>query len=63
MDAMLRKLHFAELIDSKDHRVVQSIAMFAFYNGEVPEFSHPECVSKSWPQFWKFMDFVKKNYH
>jgi hypothetical protein len=58
MEVMLRKLHLANLIDSKDHRVVQSIALFALYNGEVSEFAYPDCVSKIWPQFWEFMDFA-----
>lgn len=39
-------------IQSRDHRVVQALAMF---HGEQLKFAHPECVNKTWPDFWKFM--------
>ena len=40
---------------SKDHRVVQAVAMFSKIRGYNPTYSYPNCVSKSWPQFWDFM--------
>lgn len=40
------------IIDSRDHRVVQAIAM---RKGSNVRFTHPESVDKSWPQFWNFM--------
>lgn len=36
---------------SRDHRVVQSLAMFKPHL----KFTHPECVAKTWPQFWEFL--------
>lgn len=42
-------------IDSKDHRVVQAIAMLAKLKGNSIKFKHPEVVSKSWPQFWNLL--------
>jgi hypothetical protein len=44
-----------ELVDSKDHRVVQAAAMFAKASGLKAEFAYPESVNKSWPGFWDFM--------
>ena len=39
---------------SKDHRVVQAIAML---KGNKVKIKYPDSVKKSWPQFWKFLDF------
>jgi len=39
-------------IASKDHRVIQAITMLK--KGRCKA-RHPESVSKSWPQFWKFL--------
>lgn len=39
-------------ITSKDHRVIQAIAMLKRGNIHI---IHPESVNKSWPQFWKFL--------
>ncbi len=39
---------------SRDHRVVQALAM---RHGDSIKFTHPECVNKSWPQFWEFIAF------
>jgi len=50
------------MIDSNDHRVVQSMAMLIKSQNRRmnikqirARFSNPNCVSKSWPQFWKFL--------
>lgn len=40
------------IVDSKDHRVVQAVAMF---KSNRVKFLHPDCVSKSWPLFWIFI--------
>lgn len=42
-------------ITSKDHRVVQAIAML---KGKNVTFVHPDSVNKSWPQFFKFLDYA-----
>jgi Holliday junction resolvase-like predicted endonuclease len=39
-------------IMSKDHRAVQAVTMLRRSTKNV---SHPACVNKSWPQFWRFL--------
>lgn len=39
-------------VSSKDHRVVQAIAMLRKTRDNI---EYPDCVNKSWPQFWKFL--------
>lgn len=39
-------------ITSRDHRVVQAIAMLRNNKYSI---KYPDCVNKSWPQFWKFL--------
>jgi hypothetical protein len=43
------------VVTSRDHRVVQALAMWCVANHELPLFAHPGAVSKSWPQFWDFL--------
>jgi len=43
-------------IDSKDHRVVQAVAMFQKLKDKDIKVKYPKVVNKSWPQFWKFLD-------
>ncbi len=43
-------------IASKDHRVIQAVAMWGALQGITPVFIHPYAVNKSWPQFWQFLD-------
>jgi hypothetical protein len=42
---------------SKDHRVVQAIAMLKRNQVKI---KYPDSVNKSWPQFWKFLDFSQQ---
>jgi hypothetical protein len=44
-------------IISKDHRVVQAIAMWGKINNKNVNITHPSVVNKSWPQFWDFLNF------
>jgi len=60
MEKQINNLNNEKEIDSKDHRVVQSIAMLALLKDKKPKFSFPDCVNKSWPQFWEFLEYVKK---
>jgi hypothetical protein len=57
MPAMMKAAQRGEIITSRDHRVVQAIAMWAtvVLDKEV-KFDHPQAVNKSWPQFWKLME-------
>lgn len=45
-------------VASRDHRVVQALAM---RYGNEKKFLHPECVAKSWPEFWEFLEANEKN--
>jgi len=47
-------------ISSKDHRVIQAIAMKYKILGKKLIVQHPYVVSKSWPQFWDFLDYCNK---
>jgi len=51
------------MIESDDHRVVQAMAMLIKSQNRRmgirqirARFSNPDCVNKSWPQFWKFLE-------
>jgi len=41
---------------SKDHRVIQAIAMWGKVNCMKVDIKYPESVNKSWPQFWDFLN-------
>ncbi len=43
-------------ITSKDHRVVQAVAMHRKAKGKEIKVKYPLSVNKSWPQFWKFLN-------
>lgn len=47
-------------INSKDHRVVQGLAMWGLVNNKKLIFKHSNSVNKSWPKFWVFMIQVKQ---
>ncbi len=44
-----------DIITSKDHRVVQAIAMWGKVSDRKVIIKFPSSVNKSWPQFWKFI--------
>lgn len=45
-------------IKSKDHRVVQAVAMWGKINKKQVKIVYPDSVNKSWPQFWDFLRIV-----
>ncbi|MEK7150725.1 MAG: hypothetical protein AAB783_00810 [Patescibacteria group bacterium] len=45
----------SEPIESRDHRVVQALAMRARVDKKEIKILYPEAVKKSWPQFWSFL--------
>ncbi len=56
-----------ETLESDDHRVVQAMAMLyqsqhrdATTEEIRNQFSNPDCVDKSWVQFWKFLEDAMK---
>jgi hypothetical protein len=61
MEIVLQQYKNGETIESNDHRVVQAVAMLSFVEkGSVSkeDFANPNCVAKSWPMFWDFIDFI-----
>lgn len=64
MEEALNRAEHSEEIISRDHRVVQAIAMLLACKGKKPHIEYPLCTYKSWPQFLKFLDYAirMKNY-
>jgi len=57
MEKSLAEAQNSQIIESKDHRVVQAIQMRYFDKGFTRNnFSYPDCVNKTWPQFWDFIE-------
>ena len=54
----LERARAGEVILSKDHRVVQGLAMWGVLFKRRVTFKHPEAVAKSWPRFWEFLTTV-----
>lgn len=48
-----------EPVTSKDHRVVQAVAMWGRVNKKDVNILYPQSVNKSWPQFWDFVERYK----
>lgn len=44
-----------KMVSSKDHRVIQAIAMLYKTKRKKVKFKYPKSVNKSWPQFWNFL--------
>lgn len=60
IEKMLKYMRTGKSIDSKDHRVIQAIAMLQKINGKKIKIKYPLSVNKSWPQFWRFLNDSKK---
>ena len=58
MENTINDMRCGRPIKSKDHRVVQAIAMKAAIKRETLSYENPDCVAKSWPLFWEFMKKV-----
>jgi hypothetical protein len=50
-----------EQITSRDHRIVQAIVMRQIAMGKEINVADKGCVNKTWPKFWDFIDYCKKN--
>ena len=59
MEKVIDQAERGEPIDSKDHRVIQAMAMWGIVNKKKLTFTHPEAVNKTWPQFWDFLEEVQ----
>jgi hypothetical protein len=44
-----------QIVSSNDHRIVQAIVMRQIAQKKAIKIGNPDCVSKSWPLFWKFI--------
>ena len=56
MEKMIVAVKNHQPITSKDHRVVQALAMWAKVKKIKVVFQNKECVAKSWPQFWPMIE-------
>jgi 5-enolpyruvylshikimate-3-phosphate synthase len=56
----ITRFEAGESIVSRDHRVVQAIVMLGKVEGKEISVVYPSSVSKSWPQFWRFIESVNK---
>lgn len=55
MEKELANYDKGKAVLSKDHRVVQAIAMKSVAENKKATFKYPESVNKTWPLFWKFL--------
>jgi hypothetical protein len=56
MEKAMHDFELGNMIDSKDHRVIQSIVMLGKAKNKEIKIIFRDCVNKSWPQFWKFIE-------
>lgn len=59
METTITVAERGESIFSKDHRVIQSLAMWGEINKKKLTIVSPESVNKSWPQFWDFIEWSR----
>ena len=55
---MFKKAKSGKIVTSKDHRIVQALAMWGVVKGVKIKFLYPKAVKKSWPLFWDFLNNV-----
>lgn len=55
IERILDNVDRREEIDSRDHRVIQAVAMRQKVKHKNINVKYPLAVNKSWPQFWKFL--------
>lgn len=60
MPQEMLKARMGQKVESRDHRVVQAIAMWATANKTNVEFAHPGAVTKSWPRFWECLSYYRE---
>lgn len=58
MEIMIEKAQQGLETDSKDHRVIQAIAMKLMIEGKQAKVNDVSIANKSWPQFWRFLTYV-----
>lgn len=62
MEKELKNFENKKPVTSRDHRVVEALAMKAAVEGQKIQFEHSEAVAKSWPQFWDFLREASTQY-
>lgn len=58
MEKVLADAQTGREIVSKDHRAVQSVVLWGLVNKTAIKVRYPKVVSKSWPEFWQFIDMT-----
>lgn len=58
METCLQQASAGKEIESKDHRVIQALAMLHQTKNLQIKFKYPKSVNKSWPQFWDFLEWT-----
>jgi hypothetical protein len=56
MEKVLADARSGREILSRDHRVLQAAIMWGKVNKTIVKVRYPNAVSKSWPEFWQFID-------
>lgn len=59
MEKAIKEAVADTVIASKDHRVVQALAMWSIINNKPLKFLFRDSVSKSWPKFWDFLALLQ----
>jgi len=59
MEKVITEAKMGDFVNSKDHRVVQAIAMWGVINNKKLNYRYAEAVNKSWPKFWDFLDSLE----
>ena len=59
MEKSLDQAALGHAVTSNDHRVVQALAMWGLINNKPVQFTNRDAVSKSWPEFWSFIEWSK----
>lgn len=61
MENAILEAEETHIVRSKDHRVIQALAMWGILHKKKLVFQAPDGVTKSWPKFWKFLEAMEKN--
>ncbi|MBI2041876.1 MAG: hypothetical protein HYT20_02575 [Candidatus Nealsonbacteria bacterium] len=61
MERVIADVENSRQIKSIDHRPIYSGTVMQIIQGRKISVKYPAKVGKSWPQFWKFVDFITKN--
>lgn len=60
MESVVSAVGSSKAIESRDHRAIQAGVALQIKDGGAVYVIHPESVAKSWPEFWRFVEFVRK---